>query len=133
MDSEVYDIVSPISGTNSGAPEVSEEGITSVDAEPEVNSKRQQDVDTGSPMETDSESEEIVEEGETDLGTRSARKRERRKTLKEYFLDSPPEMAVENAAMELQVLLQIQSCILRFDRVTQQSRFCITVAIAVAL
>jgi len=85
---------------------VSEEGIISVDAEPEVNSKRQQDMDVGFPMEiTDSELEEMAEEGKgTDLRTRSARKRERRKTLKEYFLDSPPETAVNQLpAMELQV------------------------------
>lgn len=29
--------------------------------------------------------------------TKSSKKRERRKTLEEYFLDSPPELAVENA------------------------------------
>ena len=88
---------------------MSEECITSVDAEPEVNSKRQLDVDIGFPVEADSELEEIVEEGESDLRTRSARNRERRKTLKQYFLDSPLETKVENAyqvpAMDLQVQL----------------------------
>ncbi|KAG0571155.1 hypothetical protein KC19_6G215300 [Ceratodon purpureus] len=86
-------------GTNSGPPEVSEEGITTsnLDAEPEVSSKREQDGDQAIFYleSTDSELEE--RERESDLRTRSSRKRERRKTLKEYFLDSPPEHAVENA------------------------------------
>lgn len=74
--------------------------------EPEVNSKRQQDINVEIPMEiADSELDEIEEEGDL-MMTRSERKRERRKTLKEYFLDSPPE--TENAtAVELPVLINI--------------------------
>lgn len=86
--------------------------MASVDADPEVNSKRQHDVDGAFPMETtDSELEEIAEEGKrTDLMTRSERKRERRKTLKEYFLDSPPETAVNPPpATELQVPINCAS------------------------
>lgn len=33
----------------------------------------------------------------TDTKSQTSRKRARRKTLKEYFLDSPPELAAENA------------------------------------
>ena len=66
-------------------------------AELEVNSKREQDGDAMIFYLTDSDSEEILEKRASDLRTRSSRKRERRKTLHEYFLDSPPELAVENA------------------------------------
>lgn len=88
-----------VSGTNSGVPEISEECITStVDAEPEVSSKREQDGEATFYLEsTDSDLEEIVEERGSNLRTRSSVKRERRKTLQEYFLDSPPELAAENA------------------------------------
>lgn len=98
------------SGIYSGAQwgGMSEECITSaLDTEPEVNSRRAQDGYVILHNQTVSNSEHIIEEGETictgasSLSTESSRKRERRKTLKEYFLDSPPELVVSN---EIQVL-----------------------------
>lgn len=83
---------------------MSDDCITSLDTEPEVSSKRELGEDVSYLRGTNSDLEEMVEDGETtdtvmcDKRTKSSKSRERRKTLEEYFLDSPPELAVENSS-----------------------------------
>ncbi|KAG0587963.1 hypothetical protein KC19_2G205000 [Ceratodon purpureus] len=88
----------------SGAPEVevSEDSVKSLDTDPEITSKREQSEDDEVLVKTMSDLE-IVEDGKvtdevlSEHWSDSAKKRGRRKTLEELFLDSPSELAVENA------------------------------------
>ena len=99
---------------NSGAPEaeVSEDSIKSLDTQPEITSKREQGEDAAVLKETESDLE-VIEDGKAtdrevlDKRTSNSEAKERRKTLEEYFLDSPPELAVENA-FQIPVLNSVQ-------------------------
>lgn len=84
---------------DSGAPEgeISEDSPKSLDTEPEVTSKREQGEDAVVLLETDSDLEDDeARDREVPEKKTMSFKKERRKTLEEYFLD-PPELAVENA------------------------------------
>lgn len=67
------------------------------------NSKEKQEEDITFSAETEIEVKELAVEqpvantGTTDTKVQVSRKRVRRKSLKEYFLDTPPDLAVENA------------------------------------
>ncbi|XP_024393565.1 uncharacterized protein [Physcomitrium patens] len=89
--------------STSGAPEaeVSDDYI-SLDTEAEITSKRNPSDGGMILLESNSDVVKITDSGEvTDVGVLMGRavsssKTDRRKTLKEFFLDSPPELAVEN-------------------------------------
>jgi hypothetical protein len=104
---------------NSGAPEgeVSGDSVKSLDTEPEITSKREQgEVKTGSGLEGVVEDGEATDREVPEKRINSAKKKEtRRKTLEEYFLDSPTELAVENAFQSPavnSVLLHHRNCFL---------------------
>ena len=83
-----------------------------MDTDPEITSKREQSEDDEVPVETMPDLE-IVEDGKvtdevlSEHWSDSAKKRGRRKTLEELFLDSPSELAVENA-FQVQVTNTVQ-------------------------
>lgn len=102
-----------------GAPEaeVSDDYI-SLDTEAEITSKRNPSDGGMILLESNSDVVKITDSGEvTDVGVLMGRavsssKTDRRKTLKEFFLDSPPELAVENIFQVPPSNMVIYKCVL---------------------